>query len=74
MVDLVRDMRAVCPDAMLLNYTNPMCILTQSVYTAFPEQQVVGLCHNVQFTSHDLAEYLGVRASGSPICAPASTT
>lgn len=60
MVDLVRDMRAVCPHAMLLNYTNPMSILTQAVYTAFPEQAVVGLCHNVQFTARDLAEYLGV--------------
>lgn len=60
MVDLVRDMRAVCPNAMLLNYTNPMSILTQAVYTAFPEQAVVGLCHNVQFTARDLAEYLGV--------------
>jgi alpha-galactosidase len=70
MVDLVRDMRELCPDATLLNYTNPMCILTQSVYTAFPEQQVVGLCHNVQFTSHDLAEYLGVaRERVSYLCA-----
>jgi alpha-galactosidase len=60
MLDLVRDMRELCPDAMLLNYTNPMSILTWAVYKAFPEQQVVGLCHNVQFTAQDLAEYLGV--------------
>lgn len=60
MVDLVRDMRAVCPAALLLNYTNPMSILTQAVYEAFPEQRVVGLCHNVQNTSRDLAGYLGV--------------
>ncbi len=60
MLDLVADMRAVCPDALLLNYTNPMSILTWSVYRAYPEQRVVGLCHNVQFTSRDLAEYLDV--------------
>ncbi len=60
MVDLVREMRELCPDALLMNYTNPMSILTWAVYKAFPEQRVVGLCHNVQFTSQDLAGYLGV--------------
>ena len=60
MLDLVADMQAVCPDATLLNYTNPMSILTWAVYKAFPRQRVVGLCHNVQFTADDLAGYLGV--------------
>jgi alpha-galactosidase/6-phospho-beta-glucosidase family protein len=46
--------------AILLNYTNPMSILTWSVYSAFPKQQVVGLCHNVRNTANDLAAYLGV--------------
>lgn len=63
MLDLVADMQAVCPDALLLNYTNPMSILTWAVYRAFPKQRVVGLCHNVQFTADDLAEYLGVDIS-----------
>ena len=61
MVDLVRDMRELCPDALLLNYTNPMSILTQAVYDAFPAQKVIGLCHNVQNTARDLAGYMGVR-------------
>lgn len=60
MLDLVRDMRELCPDALLMNYTNPMSILTWAVYRAFPQQRVVGLCHNVQFTARDLAGYLGV--------------
>lgn len=60
MLDLVADMQAVCPHALLLNYTNPMSILTWAVYRAFPQQKVVGLCHNVQFTARDLAEYLDV--------------
>lgn len=63
MLELVADMRAVCPDALLLNYTNPMSILTWAVYRAFPAQKVVGLCHNVQFTAQDLAEYLSVDLS-----------
>ncbi len=60
MLALAKDMRELCPDALLMNYTNPMSILTWSVYCAYPEQRVVGLCHNVQFTARDLAGYLGV--------------
>ncbi len=63
MVELARDMAAACPGATLLNYTNPMSILTKAVYDAVPEQRVVGLCHNVQFTARDLAQYLGVDMS-----------
>jgi alpha-galactosidase len=62
MVDLVTDMQVVCPDALLMNYTNPMSILTQAVYDAFPTQKVIGLCHNVQNTSNELASYLNVTA------------
>ena len=57
---LTQDMCELCPDALLMNYTNPMSILTWSVYRANPGQRVVGLCHNVQFTARDLAGYLGV--------------
>jgi alpha-galactosidase len=60
MLDLVADMRDLCPNALLLNYTNPMSILTWVVYKKFPEQRVVGLCHNVQYTALDLARYLDV--------------
>ena len=31
MLDIARDMEEVCPDAWLLNYTNPMCIVTGAV-------------------------------------------
>lgn len=60
MLKMVQEMREVCPDALLLNYTNPMSILTWTVYKAFPQQQVVGLCHNIQNTARELAEYMGV--------------
>jgi alpha-galactosidase len=60
MVELAREMRELCPNALLMNYTNPMSILTWAVYKAFPEQRMVGLCHNVQFTARDLAAYLRV--------------
>jgi alpha-galactosidase len=57
---LVHDMRELCPSALLLNYTNPMSMLTWAVYDAFPDQRVVGLCHNVQNTARELAGYLGI--------------
>ncbi len=60
MAELVADMRELCPDALLMNYTNPMSILTQAVYERYPDQKVVGLCHNVQNTANELAEYLSV--------------
>ena len=75
MVDLVAEMRELCPEALLLNYTNPMSILTQAVYEAFPEQKVVGLCHNVQNTANELAVLSRTcRSNVSPMTAPASTT
>lgn len=63
MLDLVRDMQAVCPGALLMNYTNPMSILTWAVYEAFPQQRVVGLCHNIQNTARELASYLDIEPS-----------
>jgi alpha-galactosidase len=62
MVDLVSDMQAVCPSALLLSHTNPMGILTQAVYERFPNQKIIGLCHNVQNTANELASYLDVAA------------
>jgi alpha-galactosidase len=59
----VCDMQAVCPNALLMNYTNPMSILTWAVYEAFPRQRVVGLCHNIQNTARELASYLDVDPS-----------
>lgn len=47
MEDFAKDMQEVCPDALFLNYTNPMSILTGYIQRyAFPN--TVGLCHSVQ--------------------------
>jgi alpha-galactosidase len=56
---IARDMEAVCPDALLLNYTNPMGILVRAVVEA-TSIQVVGLCHSVFWTVDRLAGYLGL--------------
>ena len=47
MDDFARDMAEVCPDALFLNYTNPMAMLTGYMLRYTPIQ-TVGLCHSVQ--------------------------
>lgn len=59
MEDFARDMEAVCPNALFLNYTNPMAILTGYMqrYTGI---RTVGLCHSVQVCSETLLKELGM--------------
>ncbi|WP_460749265.1 alpha-galactosidase [Myceligenerans cantabricum] len=57
---LAADMREVCPDAWLLNYTNPMAMNVWWLSVVAPELKVAGLCHSVYWTAHDLAELVGV--------------
>ena len=59
-LDILRDMRELCPGTLMLNYTNPMNMMCLAAGRAVPEVPVVGLCHSVQGTSHLLAEYAGV--------------
>ncbi len=56
---LGNDMAELCPDAWLLNYTNPMAMICWLVYAGTPTRNVVGLCHSVQGTSAMLAELAG---------------
>ena len=56
------EMTELCPDAWLLNYTNPMAMLCWAVYAGTPLERVVGLCHSVQGTAETLRELLGVDA------------
>ena len=57
---LCEDMLAVCPDALLLQYVNPMAINTWAIGAKFPQIKQVGLCHSVQGTAKELAADLGV--------------
>ncbi len=58
LVGVGRDMEAVCPDAWLLNITNPMTALTRAV-CAQTTLKTVGLCHEVGNWCMDLAIALG---------------
>lgn len=58
-LDIVRDMEEVCPDAWFLNYTNPMAMLIRAVAER-SQIRTVGLCHSVFWTIDTLAGYLGI--------------
>ncbi len=59
MEDFARDMEEVCPDAWLLNYTNPMAMLT-GYMLRYTKVKTVGLCHSVQVCSEHLLKNLGM--------------
>ena len=65
MEDFSRDMQEVCPDALFLNYTNPMAMLTGYMLRYTPIK-TVGLCHSVQVCSETLLKNVGMedRLSG----------
>ena len=52
-----RDMEEVCPDALFLNYSNPMAILT-GYMQRYTKIKTVGLCHSVQVCSETLLKEL----------------
>jgi alpha-galactosidase len=56
---LASDMQAVCPDAWLLNYTNPMAMNIGYLSAVAPQLKVLGLCHSVYWTVVDLSELVG---------------
>ncbi len=59
-VGIGNDMHEVCPQALLLNYTNPMAMVPWGVYAGTPFRNVVGVCHSVRDTHAFLAETVGV--------------
>ena len=59
-LEMASEMRELCPNALLLNYTNPMSILMEALYMANPEIKSVGLCHSVPYTAREIASYIGV--------------
>ncbi|WP_436926111.1 alpha-galactosidase [Halosimplex amylolyticum] len=61
LLEMTREMEELCPDAVLLNYTNPMAILCWAVDEA-TDIEVVGLCHSVQHTTATIGRYLDVPA------------
>ena len=63
MLDFAKDIQEVCPDALFLNYTNPMAVLT-NVMNTYGGVKTVGLCHSVQTCVSDLFKHLELDATG----------
>jgi len=57
---IAEDMTQVCPDAWLLNYTNPMAMNVTFLHAVAPKLKVLGLCHSVYWTIRGLSELVGV--------------
>lgn len=59
MLDICNDIEKYCPNAVFLNYTNPMAMLCGAMQK-HSNVEVTGLCHSVQGTAKMLAEWLNV--------------
>jgi alpha-galactosidase len=58
MLDICRDIERYCPNAIFLNYTNPIAMLCRAMQ-GVSKVQVTGLCDSVQGTAHMLANWIG---------------
>jgi alpha-galactosidase len=58
MLEIARDMERFCPNALMLNYTNPMAMLCRAMQRE-TSIQLTGLCHSVQGTAEMLARWIG---------------
>jgi alpha-galactosidase len=63
LLDVCRDMEELCPDALLLQYVNPLAMLCWAVAES-SAVRTVGLCHSVQHTAAELANDAGVDVDG----------
>jgi alpha-galactosidase len=57
---ICEDMMQLCPEAILLQYVNPMAINTWAIAEKYPAIRQVGLCHSVQGTAYELARDLDI--------------
>jgi alpha-galactosidase len=57
---ICEDMLEVAPDAIMLQYVNPMAINTWAIGAKYPTIKQVGLCHSVQGTAYELARDLEI--------------
>ncbi len=59
MLDICADIEKYCPNAVFLNYTNPMAMLCRAMQEKYPNLKITGLCHSVQGTAAMLAQWVG---------------
>ena len=66
--DFAHRIADICPDAWVINYTNPMTVCTRTFTKVEPQLKVFGCCHEVFGTQHILAR-IGFRKIGAPSAA-----
>ena len=59
MLEILKDMESLCPDALFINYANPLALLAWAAKD-FSEIKSIGLCYGVRYTVSQLCGYLGV--------------
>jgi len=59
LLDIAKDVMEICPNAIWLQYVNPMCANMIAIKNCFPNIKTIGLCHSVQGTAEMLAKDLG---------------
>jgi alpha-galactosidase len=57
-LDICHEMEELCPEAWLIDYSNPMAIITWAIHD-YTKIKSIGLCHSVQGTAATLAKYIG---------------
>ncbi|MBU2646691.1 alpha-glucosidase [bacterium] len=70
-LEICEDIRNICPDALVFNFSNPMSRICTTVHRRFPELKLVGLCHEIESLGQHLPlildtpwENLKTRAGG----------
>lgn len=60
LMDIAEDMKRICPDAWMINFTNPAGIVTEALLKHSAHKKVIGVC-NIPFNMrHSVAEILNV--------------
>ncbi|MCY8243974.1 6-phospho-beta-glucosidase, partial [Bacillus haynesii] len=63
MLDIACDIKEICPEAWLINFTNPAGIVTEALLKHGPHQKVVGVCNIPYNMKNSIAEIFGVDVS-----------
>lgn len=53
-MDIMRDVNEICPDAYFINFSNPVARISLAAHRLFPDIKYVGLCHQIEFLNNHL--------------------
>lgn len=59
-LDIVKDIQELCPDAWLINFANPSGMMTEAIYRKTSYRKAVGLCNIPINFQHDIADLFQV--------------